>query len=81
MEEEKKLICKLCKKDLTAAIPVFRSARELMDLHQAAHFRDVITDMTLVCDRVVKVGWVDRDIVSLAKDIVLRAELIKEGLF
>ena len=78
---EKDLTCKLCKRDLSAFVPAFRSAAELRQVHTTAHLQDLVRDMHKVCTCAAKNGWVGRHEVSLSEDILLRLEIIDGGLF
>ena len=77
----KKLICKMCKRDLTECAVAFKDVAELKHAHTVAHVQDLMRDMQLVCRVVAKGGKPISACTDLAKDIMLRVEVIEGGLF
>ena len=76
-----KYVCKLCKRDFTETHRVCSSDVEFVRAHTMAHLKDLVRDMHKVCKRVVDVGWVGKTHEDLAKDVMLRTEIIEGGLF
>jgi len=77
-----KYVCKLCKRDFTETHHVCSSDVEFVRAHTMAHLKDLVRDMHKVCKRVVDgVDLLQKPDEDLAKDVMLRTEIIEGGLF
>jgi hypothetical protein len=75
------LTCKLCKRDLSEFKAGWRNEADMRKAHTTAHLQDLVRDMHRICAVIAKAESVSMAGIDLAKDILLRSEIIDGGLF